>query len=112
MFKIFKNNSCLIPRPRAKIFDPANKKTVTEPDDVIDPRIDFRALSIESQIVNGTVNKSADFGNFGANPLDMSDAISASMQDFNNRLDEIDLENAKKQEFDNLIKSLDDISNV
>ena len=106
MFNVIKNKSPLLRRPRGKVFDTVTHKSVFEPDEIIDQRVDYRAMSIGSQIANGTLDSNLDFSNYGANPLDMADKIQSSIADFNEQLDVQDVTKKAQEEFDNMVKDL------
>ena len=100
---VIKNTSPCCSPALGKIFDSQSKQLVIEPGVIIDEKIDYRSMSIDVQLENGTIGERVDFSTFGSNKLDMADRISFVSSEINEVLDKQDLEQKKREEIENLI---------
>lgn len=105
-FQIKKNESQCCKLPPAKVFDPASKQLVDEPSVIIDPKIDYRSMSIQVQMENGTLGDKMDFSDFGCNKLDMSDRISSIASEINEDMDKIDLKKKEEEQLNALLEEI------
>lgn len=103
---VTKNHCPCSPRVFGKIFDSGTSRVVQEPEQPIDPTIDYRSMSIQSQLENGILDDSVDMSNFGANPLDVSDEVTRFAEFMNKKLDDYDLSEQDRKRTEEFINSL------
>lgn len=102
--KTFPNRSRCCSLPRGKVFDPVTKQLIEEPLVIIDPKIDYRSLSIEVQLENGTLGDKVDMSDFGTSRMDMSDRISKVASEINETLDKVDKEEKRWKDIEKVIE--------
>lgn len=103
---IKKNHTSCSPRVFGKIFDSGTSRVVQEPEQPIDPSINYRSMSIQSQMENGILDDSVDMSNFGVNPLDVLDEVTRFAQFMNKKLDDFDMSEQDRKRTEELINSL------
>lgn len=101
--KVIPNSSPCCKLPPAKVFDSTSKQLVDEPKVIIDPKIDYRSMSIEVQLENGTLDDRMDFSSYGCSKLEMSDRVTKVASEINETLDKVDLEKKREEEIKQLL---------
>lgn len=103
---VTKNSTPYSPRVFGKIFDVGSSRVVSEPEQPIDPSIDYRSMSIQSQMENGILDDNVDMSNFASNPLDMSDSVTRFAEFMNKKLDDYQLSAEDRKRTEEFINSL------